>query len=412
MGNTAIKVEHLSKHYKLGVINNGTLLKDIQSFFARLRGKEDPNGKIGSNYIDNSEGFWALKDLNFEIKKGDRIGIIGHNGAGKSTLLKILSQVTSPSEGKIRINGKIASLLEVGTGFHPELTGRENIYMNGSILGMKKSEIDRKVDSIIEFSEIGEHIDTPVKRYSSGMYVRLAFAVAAHLDSDILIADEVLAVGDAAFQKKALGKMNQLSEGEGRTVLFVSHNMAQVRNLCNKGIVLKDGRIVRQDNDITKSIDWYLGRNPDGELIETTSWHNDGSFANENFCPQSLFVVDESGNTVTKALEYGKGYRIRLDFDTEKPDTNVDFWISIHLGSEIIYKINMPQDFTYKKGQNSVDFVLPQGSLPPSSYIVSLGSSLKNTKYILNPYNYDLTLFMMIRDNGSKSLPFCAERRT
>ena len=379
MGNTAIKVEHLSKHYKLGVINNGTLLKDIQSFFARLRGKEDPNGKIGSNYIDNSEGFWALKDLNFEIKKGDRIGIIGHNGAGKSTLLKILSQVTSPSEGKIRINGKIASLLEVGTGFHPELTGRENIYMNGSILGMKKSEIDRKVDSIIEFSEIGEHIDTPVKRYSSGMYVRLAFAVAAHLDSDILIADEVLAVGDAAFQKKALGKMNQLSEGEGRTVLFVSHNMAQVRNLCNKGIVLKDGRIVRQDNDITKSIDWYLGRNPDGELIETTSWHNDGSFANENFCPQSLFLV---------------------------------VWISIHLGSEIIYKINMPQDFTYKKGQNSVDFVLPQGSLPPSSYIVSLGSSLKNTKYILNPYNYDLTLFMMIRDNGSKRLPFCAERRT
>ena len=193
MGNTAIKVEHLSKHYKLGVINNGTLLKDIQSFFARLRGKEDPNGKIGTNYIDTSEGFWALKDLNFEINKGDRIGIIGHNGAGKSTLLKILSQVTSPTEGNIRINGKIASLLEVGTGFHPELTGRENIYMNGSILGMKKSEIDRKVDSIIEFSEIAEHIDTPVKRYSSGMYVRLAFAVAAHLDSDILIADEVLA---------------------------------------------------------------------------------------------------------------------------------------------------------------------------------------------------------------------------
>ncbi|MBQ3670367.1 MAG: ATP-binding cassette domain-containing protein [Treponema sp.] len=409
MSNTAIKVEHLSKHYKLGVINNGTLLKDIQSFFARLRGKEDPNGKIGTNYIDTSEGFWALKDLNFEINKGDRIGIIGHNGAGKSTLLKILSQVTSPTEGNIRINGKIASLLEVGTGFHPELTGRENIYMNGSILGMKKSEIDRKVDSIIEFSEIAEHIDTPVKRYSSGMYVRLAFAVAAHLDSDILIADEVLAVGDAAFQKKALGKMNQLSEGEGRTVLFVSHNMAQVRNLCNKGIVLKDGCIVRKDNDIDKSIDWYLGRNPDGDLLETTSWHNDGSFTNENFCPQSLRILDEGGKTMSDALDYESGYRIRLDFVSDKPDSNVDFWISIYLGSEIMYKVTMPADFTYKKGANSVDFVIAPRTLPPNNYVISLGSSLKNTKYIINPYNYDLTLFTMVKSTSKAALPFCRE---
>ena len=238
----AIKVENLSKYYKLGVINNGTLFRDIQSWWARVRGKEDPHAKIGSNYDSTAEGFWALKDLNFEIKKGDRVGIIGHNGAGKSTLLKLLSQITGPTEGSIKINGKIAILLEVGTGFHPEMTGRENIYMNGAILGMKHDEIDKKVKDIIEFSEIGEHIDTPVKRYSSGMYVRLAFAVAAHLDSDILIADEVLAVGDAAFQKKALGKMNELSSGEGRTVLFVSHNMAQVKNLCNKGIVLEKGK--------------------------------------------------------------------------------------------------------------------------------------------------------------------------
>ena len=266
----AIKVENLSKYYRLGVINNGTLFRDIQSWWARVRGKEDPHAKIGSKYDPTADGFWALKDLNFEIKKGDRVGIIGHNGAGKSTLLKLLSQITSPTEGSIKINGKIASLLEVGTGFHPEMTGRENIYMNGAILGMTHDEIDKKVNDIIEFSEIGEHIDTPVKRYSSGMYVRLAFAVAAHLDSDILIADEVLAVGDAAFQKKALGKMNELSSGEGRTVLFVSHNMAQVKNLCNKGIVLEKGRVVRYDNDIEKSINYYLGKNDDNSDVVTT----------------------------------------------------------------------------------------------------------------------------------------------
>lgn len=253
----AIKVENLSKYYRLGVINNGTLFRDIQSWWARKRGKEDPHAKIGSKYDPTAEGFWALKDLNFEIKKGDRVGIIGHNGAGKSTLLKLLSQITSPTEGNIKINGKIASLLEVGTGFHPEMTGRENIYMNGAILGMKHDEIDKKVNDIIEFSEIGEHIDTPVKRYSSGMYVRLAFAVAAHLDSDILIADEVLAVGDAAFQKKALGKMNELSTGEGRTILFVSHNMGAVKQLCNKGIVLTKGRIVL-NSDIDTAIQYYF----------------------------------------------------------------------------------------------------------------------------------------------------------
>lgn len=260
----AIKVENLSKYYRLGVINNGTLFRDIQSWIARVRGKEDPHAKIGSKYDPTAEGFWALKDLNFEIKKGDRVGIIGHNGAGKSTLLKLLSQITAPTEGKIKINGKIASLLEVGTGFHPEMTGRENIYMNGAILGMKHEEIDKKVNDIIEFSEIGEHIDTPVKRYSSGMYVRLAFAVAAHLDSDILIADEVLAVGDAAFQKKALGKMNELSTGEGRTVLFVSHNMAQIRALCNKGIVLEKGKIIYA-GDLENSIKTYLNKSS-GEL--------------------------------------------------------------------------------------------------------------------------------------------------
>ncbi len=258
MSDIAIKAEGLSKYYKLGVINNGTFFKDVQTWMARKTGKEDPNAKIGSKYDPTAEGFWALKDLNFEIKQGDRVGIIGKNGAGKSTLLKVLSRVTAPTEGDVKIKGRIASLLEVGTGFHPELTGRENIYLNGAILGMKRREVDRKIDEIIAFSEIEKHIDTPVKRYSSGMYVRLAFAVAAHLDSEILIADEVLAVGDAAFQKKALGKMNELSTGQGRTVLFVSHNMSQVKSLCNKGLVLDHGSIAFK-GDIEEAKNYYLG---------------------------------------------------------------------------------------------------------------------------------------------------------
>jgi len=258
MPSTAIQIEHLSKMYRLGVINNGALYQDIQSWIARKRGKEDPHSKIGENkYSGDKDHFWALKDVSLDIKQGDRLGIIGKNGAGKSTLLKILSRITAPTEGTVKIRGKVASLLEVGTGFHGELTGRENIYLNGAILGMKKRRIDDKLDSIIEFSGIEKHIDTPVKRYSSGMYVRLAFAVAAHLDSDILIADEVLAVGDAEFQDKALGKMQDLSTGEGRTVLFVSHNLGAVRNLCTCGILLEEGKIRSQDS-INLIVDEYL----------------------------------------------------------------------------------------------------------------------------------------------------------
>lgn len=386
----AIKVENLSKYYRLGVINNGTLFRDIQSWWARVRGKEDPHAKIGSSYDSTAEGFWALKDLNFEIKKGDRVGIIGHNGAGKSTLLKLLSQITSPTEGSIKINGKIASLLEVGTGFHPEMTGRENIYMNGAILGMSHDEIDKKVNDIIEFSEIGEHIDTPVKRYSSGMYVRLAFAVAAHLDSDILIADEVLAVGDAAFQKKALGKMNELSSGEGRTVLFVSHNMAQVKNLCNKGIVLEKGRVVRQDDDINKCIDYYLGKNDDNTDVVTTSWKNDGKIWDESFNPIKLEILTNEGKSLKQALDYNTDYKVRLEVDIQKPDTNVDFWISAFRGVEPVFRLSMPKDFNYKKGINVFDFILPKNTILPGQYVFSLGSSLKNTKWIVNPSQFDI----------------------
>jgi lipopolysaccharide transport system ATP-binding protein len=241
----AIKVENLSKQYRLGAIGTGSISHDLNRWWHTLRGKENPYLKIGEtndrSKKGNSEYVWSLKDINFQIEQGDAVGIIGRNGAGKSTLLKILSRVTGPTTGSLKVKGRIASLLEVGTGFHPELSGRENIFLNGAILGMRKHEIQRKFDEIVDFSGVERYIDTPVKRYSSGMYVRLAFAVAAHLESEILIVDEVLAVGDADFQKKCLGKMSDVSKGEGRTVLFVSHNMGSVKALCTTGIVLKNG---------------------------------------------------------------------------------------------------------------------------------------------------------------------------
>ena len=256
MSDTAIKIENLKKQYKLGAIGGQTLNAELQSWWARKRGKEDPNLKIGQDYSNFGERFYALDGINLEIKKGEALGIIGGNGAGKSTLLKILSRVTAPTEGDIWIDGRIASMLEVGTGFHGELTGRENIYMNGAILGMTKKEVDEKIESIIDFSECRQFIDTPVKRYSSGMYVKLAFAVASHLDAEIMIMDEVLAVGDMKFQKKCLGKMGDEAKG-GKTVLYVSHNMATIRNLCSRCIVLNKGMII-YDGNVEDAIKTYM----------------------------------------------------------------------------------------------------------------------------------------------------------
>jgi lipopolysaccharide transport system ATP-binding protein len=260
MKKLAIKAENISKQYRLGEVGTGTLSHDLNRFWHKLRGNEDPYLKIGEANDRANKGdsdyVWSLRDINFEIEQGDAVGIIGRNGAGKSTLLKLLSKVTKPTTGRFRVNGRIASLLEVGTGFNPEMTGRENIYLNGAILGMRRAEITRKFDEIVDFSGVERYIDTPVKRYSSGMYVRLAFAVAAHLESEILIIDEVLAVGDAEFQKKCLGKMGEVSKGEGRTVLFVSHNMAAVKNLCNRGIILERG-MLKFDGDANKALDIY-----------------------------------------------------------------------------------------------------------------------------------------------------------
>jgi len=245
MSNTIIKVENISKLYRLGDVGTGTISHDLNRWWARVRGKEDPFAQVGETNDRSVKGksdyVWALQDINFEVKQGEVLGLIGKNGAGKSTLLKILSKVTQPSGGQIKIKGRIASLLEVGTGFHPELSGRENIFLNGAILGMTKKEIRKKFDEIVDFAGIERYIDTPVKRYSSGMYVRLAFAVAAFLEPEILIVDEVLAVGDAEFQKKCLGKMKDVSDQEGRTIIFVSHSMPMIASLCNRGIVLKNG---------------------------------------------------------------------------------------------------------------------------------------------------------------------------
>ncbi len=259
--NIILKAENISKQYRLGTVGTGTLSHDFNRWWHRIRGKEDPYLKIGDVNDRSTKGssdyVWALQDINFEVERGEVLGIIGKNGAGKSTLLKILSKVTAPTTGTIKSRGRIASLLEVGTGFNGELTGRENIYLNGAILGMTKSEITSKLDEIIEFSGCERYIDTPVKRYSSGMTVRLAFAVAAFLEPEILVIDEVLAVGDAEFQKKAIGKMQDISRGEGRTVLFVSHNMAAVKSLCTRGIVLEHGKVVFEGG-IEESVQYYL----------------------------------------------------------------------------------------------------------------------------------------------------------
>jgi lipopolysaccharide transport system ATP-binding protein len=266
---TVISVHDISKQYRLGQVGTGTISHDLNRWWHRVRGKEDPYLRIGEannrSEKGSSEYVWALRDVSFDVKQGEVLGIIGRNGAGKSTLLKILSRTTAPTTGQIKVKGRIASLLEVGTGFHPELTGRENIFLNGAILGMKKHEITRKFDEIVDFAGVERYIDTPVKRYSSGMYVRLAFGVAAHLESEILIVDEVLAVGDAEFQKKCLGKMKDVSSGEGRTVLFVSHNLTAVKNLCTECLFMEYGT-VRRIGPTEQVINAYLSHSVNSSL--------------------------------------------------------------------------------------------------------------------------------------------------
>ena len=291
MEEVAIKIDHISKEYRLGAIGGGTLRGDLQSWWARIRGREDPNSIIGSNTnVKIGERFKALDDVSFDVKKGEAIGIIGHNGAGKSTLLKLLSRVTAPTNGTISYNGRIASMLEVGTGFHPELTGRENVYMNGAILGMTKDEISKKFDQIVEFAEMEKFIDTPVKRYSSGMYVKLAFSVAAHLDSEIMVMDEVLAVGDMKFQKKCLRRMSDAANKEGRTVLYVSHNMHTIRQLCERCIVLEKGKVIF-NGEVESGISLYLGNNSGNQTFYTYEKYDRERIADQKMIIQSLQIL-------------------------------------------------------------------------------------------------------------------------
>ncbi len=387
MSDTAIHAEKLSKYYNLGTINNGTLWKDLQSWAARKRGREDPHSKIGENtYADSSEGFWALKNLNFEIQQGDRVGIIGKNGAGKSTLLKILSRITAPTEGCIKIKGRVASLLEVGTGFHSELTGRENIYLNGAILGMKRKEITRKLDEIIAFSEIEHHIDTPVKRYSSGMYVRLAFAVAAHLDSEILIADEVLAVGDVLFQKKALGKMNDLSTGQGRTILFVSHQMGAVTALCNSGIVLNKGRIT-MSGDLQKCINEYMKSKVNTETHGI--WV--GNQGDENLIITKVSTVNINSKTDYTA-EYLRGDTIVLHIEYEIFKYNPNYVLNIEItnvNGTVLCESSATEFFAQNlddingTGKHTIELEIQTDIFAQGEYYINFDFAIRNQKRII-----------------------------
>lgn len=322
----ALKAENISKQYRLGQVGTGTLSHDLNRFWHQIRGKEDPYLKVGEANDRSSKGdseyVWSLRDISFEIEQGDAVGIIGRNGAGKSTLLKLLSKVTKPTTGKIYTNGRIASLLEVGTGFHPEMTGRENIYLNGAILGMTRKEITRKFDEIVDFSGVERYIDTPVKRYSSGMYVRLAFAVAAHLESEILIVDEVLAVGDAEFQKKCLGKMGDVSKGEGRTVLFVSHDLNAVSQLCNTGILLNQGSMQYQGN-IREVVSTYLNNDNDD-----STYVNENNNQNKQMFISEIQVIKLDGSS-TKQFVYDEKINLKFKINIKEKIPNTSLFVTI-----------------------------------------------------------------------------------
>lgn len=371
MSEIAIKIEHVSKEYRLGAIGGGTLRGDLQSWMARVRGKEDPNSKIGADpSVRVGERFLALDDVSIEVKKGEALGIIGHNGAGKSTLLKLLSRVTAPTKGTIRYNGRIASMLEVGTGFHPELTGRENVYMNGAILGMTRAEIDRKFDQIVAFAEMEQFIDTPVKRYSSGMYVKLAFAVAAHLDSEIMVMDEVLAVGDVKFQKKCLGKMGDAANSEGRTVLYVSHNMSTIRQLCTRCIVLDHGRII-YDGDVEKAIRIYEGINlanaveADYSNVSRPQW-----LSCENVRIQYAAICNVHGEPLSASELQNDTLYIKLLVENKRAISNIYFRIEVRTMSGIIVgtsmACNLPLDFGVERQE--VLLSLPIDELADDQY--------------------------------------------
>ena len=378
MSQLAIKAENISKQYRLGKVGTGTLSHDLNRLWYKVRGLEDPYVKIGETNDRSMKGesdyVWSLRDINFEIEQGDSVGIIGRNGAGKSTLLKLLSKVTKPTTGGFKVKGRIASLLEVGTGFNPEMTGRENIYLNGAILGMRRAEITKKLDEIINFSGVERYIDTPVKRYSSGMYVRLAFAVAAHLESEILIVDEVLAVGDAEFQKKCLGKMNDVSKGEGRTVLFVSHNMAAVQNLCFKGLLLENG-IIKKTGAINDVLAEYLvsTKIENVKLSENTNRKGNGFLK----FTDGFFISDNDNN-----IETFKDLKIKLNFELNFPSkiiqSRIDIGINNFMGDRVAWLSSNVVISEFSVFSNSIEFLIKDLPLAPGDYTLNLFSEINN----------------------------------
>jgi lipopolysaccharide transport system ATP-binding protein len=373
MGNIVIKAENISKQYRLGEVSTGSLAHDLNVFWHRIRGKENPYLKIGETndrtIKGKSEYVWALKGVNFEVKHGEVLGIIGRNGAGKSTLLKILSKTTAPSTGQISMKGRVASLLEVGTGFHPDLSGRDNIFLNGAILGMTKKEIKSKFDEIVDFAGVERYIDTPVKRYSSGMYVRLAFGVAAHLESEILIVDEVLAVGDAEFQKKCLGKMKDISSRDGRTVLFVSHNLIALQKICSRGIFLVNGENVG-DDEITKLVNKYLELN----FKKEASYLGDKIVYNQNKL-KLLRVWADARNNDEKFI-ISESLEVNIQFETFE-ELNLNLTIIVYTQNEEHLLSSTSIDdlgnlYTLRKGVHNIQCSIPSNFFNTGQYHFSI----------------------------------------
>ncbi|WP_165958203.1 ABC transporter ATP-binding protein [Segetibacter sp. 3557_3] len=404
----SIKAENLSKAYQLGEFGTGTISRDLERWFSRVRGKEDPFLKIGETNDRTIKGksniVWSLKDIDFEISQGDAVGIIGRNGAGKSTLLKVLSRVTSPTTGFIKVKGRIASLLEVGTGFHPELTGRENIFLNGAILGMRKREIASKFDEIVDFAGVERYIDTPVKRYSSGMYVRLAFAVAAHLDSEILVVDEVLAVGDADFQQKCLGKMGEVSKGEGRTILFVSHNMNSISTLCRTAILLSNGKVQGMGTS-DAIISQYLS----SELAINFLWQ--GNIRNSFFTLTQMALVNGSLKPIeTGTVKNNDRAGIMLDFELTELNKSLCVGIAVFSSSEDLlfwsYQTDMPQEnwVEFETGKNKLVIWLPERVLNEGEYTVKAMVSLHFISWLIDPVPTAAAIRFSIRGGLSDSI--------
>ena len=379
----ALKVENISKQYRLGQVGTGTMSHDLNRFWHQIRGKENPYLKIGEANDRATKGaseyVWSLKDINFEIEQGDAVGIIGKNGAGKSTLLKLLSKVTKPTTGKIYTKGRIASLLEVGTGFHPEMTGRENIYLNGAILGMNRKEIKRKFDEIVDFSGVERYIDRPVKRYSSGMYVRLAFAVAAHLESEILIVDEVLAVGDNEFQKKCLGKMDEVNQGEGRTVLFVSHNMGTISSLCKNTILLKQGQLI-SFGKTANIINDYLRVNESGvgEVLDYSP-----ADSNKKVKIRAARILNQNFTVASEIDNAHKAY-LDIEFEILKEGRGYDVSFSLeHIEYGNIFgscfkdtKLDTYDSTVLKKGMHHCRIELPMEYLRGGTYYLAVAAAI------------------------------------